>query len=161
MSRFVRRPFNKQLGDVEFWLWPEPCFSAGCFTLFKSMAQAQKGYLEDSAAFAHAVQARYPPLLEEQRRIPCLGCNHCASYIWSKGGSTEEQQGFPACQVRLMTATWHLGAKLLSFDFVLYRIFVPRMISESKPTKSLACLTLTYYSVQKLARQFHGESSVR
>ena len=51
-------------------------------------------------------------------------------------------------------------AKLLSFDFVLCRIFVPCMISESKPNKSLACLTLTYYSVQKPACQFHGESSV-
>ena len=64
----------------------------------------------------------------------------------------------------LMTATWHLEPnfcysilcwdELCSFQDICY------MHDFGIKAKSMTCLTLTYESVQKLAGQFHGESSV-
>ena len=91
-------------------------WSVFCHSLSLSSAyRLKKGYLEDSAACAHAAQARYPPLLEDVQIIerPTFEAKEEAPKN-NPGmlGSIAETISW------LMTATWQ-GAKLLSFEFVL------------------------------------------
>lgn len=100
------------------------------------------------------------------------GCsNDCATYR-SKGGGTKQQLWHTRkpCRKHFVAADSNMAfrAKPL-FNFVLGRtlqftgflcIFVPFRISESQPNRWLVCLMLTCLSVQKLACQFHCESSV-
>ena len=125
------------------------------------------GYLEESAAFAQAAQPRYPPLLEDVQMI--------ARPIEAKEEEPNNNSGTLGSLAEniswLLTATWHLEpnrysilcwGELCSLQDSCICLFHldPFRISESQPNRWLVCLMLTCLSVQKLACQFHCESSV-
>ena len=113
-------------------------WSVFCNSLSLSSAyRLKKGYLEDSAAFAHAAQARYPPLLEDVQIIerPTFEAKEEAPKN-NPGmlGSIAETISW------LMTATWHLEPNFCHLslcwgELCSFQDICACIISESKPNQ--------------------------